>query len=225
MKKFVSILALILCFIVLMSACEESSEQSPSSSQSSGSSSGGQQSPGASQSAAQPIQPKQLISKDDAVKLLGESVKEGIESKDLYQGLSGCFYAPEKADSKSYLMIVVLQKEQSSGGQGGGQQGSGQQGGQSGGGQQGGQSGGSQQGAVSPKKVFEILKKVFSDPNMPVSGFIGDDKFIMSQGMCILSGENCIYIAVGNSDPAKAQPILKQAAELAVSNLSRIQGK
>lgn len=60
---------------------------------------------------------------------------------------------------------------------------------------------------------------------MPVSGFIGDDKFIMSQGMSILSGENCIYIAVGNADPVKAQTILKQAAELAVINIKRIQGK
>ena len=47
----------------------------------------------------------------------------------------------------------------------------------------------------------------------------------MSQGMSILSGESCIYIAVGSADPAMAQNILKQAAELAVINMKRIQGK
>ncbi len=224
MKRVVSLLSLLLVVIFFVTACESPQEsQSPSQSQG-GSPSGGQsQSPG--QSAAQAIQPKQLISKDDAAKLLGESLKEGVEGKGDFPGMNTCFYAPGKPDSKSYLMIAILQKGESEGQQGGGQQSGGQQSGgqQSGGQQSGGQQGGQQQ--LSPKKVFEALKKVFSDPNQSMTGFIGDDKFLMSPGMGILSGESCIYISVGSSDPAKAQQLLKQAAELAVTNLKRIQGK
>ena len=208
MKKLILMISLLICICAISAACEGESEKSqppggPEGTQESG------QSPGQSPAAA--IQPKQLISKEDAAKLLGEPLKEGVESKDLYQGISSCFYAPEKSDSKSYLLIALLQK--ASGGQ------------QSGGSSAGQQSGGQQSGGLEPKKVYEILKKIFADPNTPVGGFIGDDKFIISQGMCILNGENCIFVSVGNADPVKALEMQKQAAELAVTNINRIQGK
>ena len=245
MKKLLFKIALFFCITALITGCSDNSQPSATTvspggaSQSSESASpSGQE---ASASAMMTIKPKQLISKEDAVKLLGESMKEGIEDEQKELGISSCFYAPEAAGSKSYLQVTILQKPsdnsggQQSGGQqsgsqqSGGQQSGGQQSGsqQSGGQQSGGQQSGSQQSGkeMTPKKIFEAIKKVFADPNAAVTGFVGDDKFMTSQGICLVSSEYCIYVAVGNADPATAKAIISQAAELAFGNLKRVQGK
>ncbi len=241
MKKLLFRIVLFFCIAALITGCSDNSKPSETTvspggdSQSSDSASpSGQE---ASASAVMTIKPKQLISKEDAVKLLGESMKEGIEDEQKEMGVSSCFYAPETAGSKSYLQITVLQKpsdnsggQQSGGQQSGGQQSEGQQqsGSQQSGGQQSGgqQSGGQQSGQeMTPKKIFEAIKKVFADPNAAVTGFVGDDKFMTAQGICLISAEYCVYVAVGNADPAKAKEIISQAAELAFINLKRVQGK
>lgn len=185
---------------------------------------------GSAESQKKLIQPEQLISKEDATLIIGESVKDGVKDQHPKLGMNICFYAAENADSKSYLQIALIQKESMSSGQSGGSDksgdGSDEQSGQSGGqsdGQSGGQSGGG--GEMAPKDLYEGFKKLFSDPNIAVTGRIGDDTFITSQGMNILSGEYYICVNAGGFNPQKTQAVLKQAGELAVYNLKRIQGE
>lgn len=177
------------------------------------------------------IMPEQLISKEEAAELLGESVKEGEKDQQKTLSASICFYAAEKPDSKSYLQIAVIQKEPSEGSEGSGQQGqSGSEGESGGGGGSGGEGGSNGEGGAGgeekdPKSLFEGFKKMFSDPNAAITGRIGDDTFISAPGLSILTGEYYIFVAAGASDPAKVQTILKQAGEMAVSNLKRLQGQ
>jgi hypothetical protein len=236
MKKTTWMISLFLCVILVAAGCTDNSPPSTTtisqgSEQSQGSEPQSQQASASSSPAVQ-IKPKQLISKDDALKLLGESVKEGVEDEKAEMGLSGCYYAAETMGSKTYLQISVLQKPQEGGQQsaqpsGGGESGGQQSGGESSGSPSGGQSGGGESGQekMTPKIAFETVKKVFADPNAAVTGFVGDDKFLASPGICFLSGDYCVYVAVGNADPAKALAIVKQAAELAFINLKRVQGK
>lgn len=206
MKRIKYIFIIFVCMLFLVSACEGNEEQPSKTQTPSSSQQESQQSPNAKQ-AAQMIKPKQLISKEDAAKILGEPLKEGAEEElPAVAGMGSCFYAPESPDSKSYLMIAILQKEQSSSDS---QKSENKQSGDK----------------LSPKKVYETLKKVFSDPNVAMPGYIGDDKYIMSQGLSILSGDTYIYISIGNKDDAKVQQMLKQAGELAVTNLKRVQGQ
>lgn len=238
MKKTIWIMIPMVIVIMLITGCsggesdgasatvQPGSTQSPEASSSDSkqaSSSGGSQS--------QQIKPEQLISKEEAATLIGESVKAGVSEEYPLLGLSTSFYAPEKSDSKSYLQVCLIQQSalQGGGGQSGGSDQSGEknesqpspgQSGQSN--DSGGVSGGEE---MSPKTLYEGLKKLFSDPNAAVTGRIGDDIFISAQGISILSGEYCIIILIGSPDPAQTEQTLKKAGELAVSNLKRIQGQ
>jgi|GEM_PF-1766449 len=207
-------------------------------------SSGGQQESG-QQQGGQTIKPRQLISMEEAAQILGEPVKDCVEEEQQVLGMTICLYRPENAKSKGYVQVVVIQ--QSSMQQGQQQQGQGQDG-QSQQGQQEksqgqaqeqgvhqgqGQQDGEQQGQgqqsqqqMSPKSIFDTLRKAFGDPNTPPSSFVGEDRFTTAKGVNILTGDqNYIYISVGHEDPAKAEQQTKQAAELAVSNFRRLMGQ
>jgi hypothetical protein len=241
--KYICLIVALLSIIVLTAGCQGGNQQNAATTQLSGNS--GNQSPGTSQgnqssqssgsggqsgeqSGGQSIDPKQLISKEEAAALMKENVKDAVTTEQTSLGLKIGFYAPEKSDSKNYLEIVVLQKPQGGGGQSGG-------GSQEGGsassspgqsqGQGGGQGGGGSQGSeISPAMIFEVLKKSMADPNSAEVLHIGDDTFATAPGMVLLSGEYCIYVSAGGTDPAAAKETTKKAAELIVSNLKRIQG-
>lgn len=238
MKKTICLILAFLILVLIIPGCSQGNSEGasatvqPEKSQSPGaSSSAGMQASGSESSQSQQIKPEQLISKEEAVKLVGESVKAGVNEKYPLLGLSTCFYAPEKSDSKSYLQVCLIQNSALK--QGGEEQ-SGQSsepsetsGSKSGGSESGQQSssGGEGGGEMSPKTLYEGLKKLFSDPNTALTGRIGDDIFISAQGISILSGEHCIVILMSCTDPAKTAETLKQAGELAISNLKRIQGE
>lgn len=241
MKRILCLILTSLLIILLVPGCSggesegASATVQPGSSQSpeSKGSDSKQASSDSGGSKGQQIKPEQLISKEDATTLIGESVKAGVSEEYPLLGLSTNFYAPEKPDSKSYLQVCLIQ--QSALKQGGSEKSgesseSGQQGesGQSGSEQsdQSSESGGGSGGEeMTPKTLYEGLKKIFSDPNTAVTGRIGDDIFISAQGISILSGEHCIIILMSCADPSKAEETLKKAGELAISNLKRIQGE
>jgi hypothetical protein len=241
MKKTIWIILTLLIVVTLTAGCSGGDSEGASATVQPGNaqspeakSSDSQQASGSGESQSQQIKPEQLISKDDAAMLIGESVKAGVSEEYPLLGLSSNFYAPEKEDSKSYLQVCLIQQSALKQGGGGEQSGgsdqssqkesqsSSEQSGQS---ESGGGSGGSGGEEMTPKSLYEGLKKLFSDPNAAITGRIGDDIFISAQGISVLSGEYCIIILIGNSDPAKTQEMLKKAGEMAVSNLKRIQGQ
>lgn len=236
MKKLLIILIVLIMMMMMFPGCTEKESQSATTTVSQGSqqpqtssSSGEQASQSSGSQSGMKIKPEQLISKDDANTLLGEAVKEGL--KDEYQqlGLSSCYYAPENQESKNYLQISILQKEEKKDQSGGSQSSSqpSESGGQSQSSQssQPSESGGQGGGEMSPKILYDGFKKIFSDANAAVTGHIGDDIFISGKSISILSGEYCIIISVGSADPAAAETMLKDAAEMSAENLKRIQGK
>ena len=234
MKKNVFILMALFIMVVTITGCSggdsgststtvSGSSQSPSSQSSS--SGGSQQSSDSSSSQAPQIKPEQLISKTEAATLIGEAVKDGAMDEYPQFGLSLTFYAAENSESKNYLQIAVLQQASEGGGEGGASESSASsQPSQSSSSSPSSSSGGSGE-KLAPKDIFEGLKKLFSDPFAPVEGRMGDDTFMSAQGISILYGEQYIYISVGSFSATDAQKILKQAAELAITNLKRIQGE
>lgn len=247
MKKFIAITVAVLYILALATGCSGGGNQNAATTQLQGGQQsqqqGGQKSQGQQgqqpeeQSAAKMIEPQQLISRQEAAQLVGEPVKDAIKEEQSMLGLKLSLYVAENPDSKCYLQVAVIQQgamqaeEQSGqgGGQSGGQSGSGGQGGgqEGSGGQSGGQSGGGGTGGqkeMSPKSMFEALKKALGDPNID-AGRIGEEAFISAPGISILSGEYYIYVAASAIDPAQNQQITKQAGELAVNNLKRMLGQ
>jgi hypothetical protein len=188
------------------------------------SSQGGKGSSDGQSSGGQSIEPKQLISKLEAAQLLGEAVKDAVTSEKSEMGLKTCFYIAENTASKSYLEIAIIQAGggQSGGSSGGSGPSSSPSGGQSSGGQGSSQGGG--QGQMSPSTIYEAIKKVMADPNSTEPIRIGDEAFATAPGIAILSKKYCIFISASGADPAAAKQLTKQAGELAMSNLERIQG-
>ena len=249
MKKLRCLTALLICIIFLSTGCSSGESQSASTQlpgggggqQPAASASNGQQASGQGQSEGPMIEPKQLISKEEAAQLLGEVVKDGSVDEKLIMGMKVCFYPAENSSSKGYLSITVIQpgtlqqeeqsggQSQSAGGQSPEQSGGQSSGGSSGGGRSSGSSGGSggQSGGaqLNFKGIFEAIKASMEDLNAADTGRIGDDNFMSAQGMAIISGEYFIYVTAGSTDPAMVQQIVKAAGELAVRNLKRIQGK
>lgn len=202
---------------------------SQSAAASSSSSSGSQASSNSGNSQGQMIKPEQLISQSEAATLLGEAVKDGVSAENQLLSVGVCFYAAENTASKSYLQIALVQQKKEGGqGQQGGQpsasaSGQSSQSSQSASGQPSASAG--QAEGMTPKGLYEAIKMMFSDPNMPVTGRLGDDAFISTQGTGILYKEYFLYIAVGSATPEAAQAIVKQASELAVGNLRRLLGE
>ena len=239
MRKLARYVIVILCIALALSGCSSNESQSASTQLPGG------QSPAANSSSmpqtsqqggggGQMIEPKQLISKEEAAQMLGEPVKDGMTDEKPVLGMKICFYAAENPASKSYLQIAVVQSGMLQQGQGqpqasaspdtSSQPGS-QGGGESSGPQasQGSSGGGGEQ--LTPKALFEALKQSMEDLNSAETGRIGDDNFLTAQGMGILSGEYYIFVSAGSNDPAAIPGIVKAAGELSIRNLKRIQGQ
>ena len=232
MKKLLTISVILIMVFMLLPGCSDKESQSATTTVSGGqqqaqaSSSGGAEASQSKGAESKKIKPDQLISKDDASKLLGEAVKAGTEDEYEQLGLVSIYYAPENTESKNYLQITVLQKKEEKGGQSGSSGGAESSSKPSASGSQSQSSGSGGQGSeMSPKSLYEGLKKIYSDANAAVTGHIGDDIFVSGKSISILSGDYCIIISSGNPDAAAADTILKNAAEMAVGNLKRIQGK
>lgn len=234
MKKGICILTA-LAFALCLAGCSgggsgsTSTTISKSSQPPQTSSSGGSpQSSGSSSPQKMAVKPEQLISQAEAAALLGEAVKNGASGENPLLLSSMCFYAAENSASMGYLQIVLIQ--QPPGDSGGSDSGSSSQSASaspsessSASGQPGASSGSGE--SMSPKSLYEALKMMLSDPNTPVTGRLGDDAFISTQGTGILYKEYFIYIAAGAATPEAAQAVVKQACELAVQNLRRVLGE
>lgn len=239
MRQLARYVIVIFCIALALSGCSSDESQSASTQLP-----GGGQSPAASSSSmpqtsqqggggGQIIEPKQLISKEEAAQLLGEPVKDGMTDEKPVLGMKICFYTAENSASKSYLQIALVQsgmlqqgqeQPQASASPGASSQPDGQGGGQSSSPQDSqGSSGGGEQ--LTPKALFEALKQSMEDLNSVETGRIGDDNFLTAQGMGILSGEYYIYVSAGSNDPAAISDIVKAAGEMAVRNMKRIQGQ
>ena len=242
MRKLTRYVIVIFCIVLALSGCSSNESQSastqlPGGGQSPASNSSNMpQSSQQSETSGQMIEPKQLISKEEAAQLIGETVKDASTDEQPMLGMKICLYAAENSASKSYLQIAVVQAGSLQQGQ---QQSSGSSGGLSGGGS--GSSGGgpgnsssnspgtspssSSGSELTPKGIFEALKQAMEDLNSGDTGRIGDDNFLTAQGMGILSGEYYIFVSAGSNDATVVPGIVKAAGELAVRNLKRIQGK
>jgi hypothetical protein len=240
MRKLTRDVIVIFCILLALSGCSSNESQSASTQLP-----GGGQSPASnasnmpqssqqSESGGQMIEPKQLISKEEAAQLIGETVKDASTDEQSMLGMKICLYAAENSASKSYIQIAVIQagalkqgQQQSSGGSSGGS-------GSSGSSESSGSGGGSSPSAspssssgseLTPKGIFEALKQAMEDLNSGDTGRIGDDNFLTAQGMGILSGEYYIFVSAGSNDATVVPGIVKAAGEMAIRNLKRIQGE
>lgn len=232
MRKIIRALTCLLCAVLLLSACSGgnsesantvlSGGQTPGANGSQSQQAGGSQSQGQSQG----VKPEQLISKAEAAMLIGEAVKDGAKGEYPMLGMNMCFYAGATPESKGYLQVAVIQMGQSGQAEHSSQPSESQssQPSESKSSQPSESSGGGGE-QMSAKTLYEGFKKLFSDPNVALTGRLGDDAFVSAPGMSILTGEYYIYIAAGSADPVQAQAIVKAAAELALNNLKRIQGE
>jgi hypothetical protein len=241
MRKLTRDVIVIFCILLALSGCSSNESQSASTQLP-----GGGQSPASnasnmpqsspqSESGGQMIEPKQLISKEEAAQLIGETVKDASTDEQSMLGMKICLYAAENSASKSYIQIAVIQagalkqgQQQSSGGSSGGSgsSGSSESSGSGGGGSSPSASPSSSSGSeLTPKGIFEALKQAMEDLNSGDTGRIGDDNFLTAQGMGILSGEYYIFVSAGSNDATVVPGIVKAAGEMAIRNLKRIQGE
>ena len=138
------------------------------------------------------IEPSELISKKEAEILLNENLKDGEISGQKAVGLKLCLYNPEDNNSTKSLQIGLTQiSDMPKNVLDSGQ---------------------------SPKKIYESIKENFSDTLTKVDG-IGDEAFIATGGIYIMSGEYYITIMVGNISNEENINILKEAGKIAVGNL------
>ena len=240
MNKQKFIVAILFCIFLITAGCSSGDSQTATTQLAGGNQSpdtgakGEQQASSNSTSESQTIEPKQLISREEAAQLIGEAVKDGADQDQEILGMKICFYAAENIDSKGYIQIAIIQSGVLSAGSSKGSEGSDSSKGS--GNEPGGSEGTKEKGSsentsqesqeeLSPKGIYEALKKAMKDLNAPDTGRIGDDAFISAQSMCILLGDYYIIVAAGSSDPAKVTEIVKMAGELAVRNIKRIQGK
>jgi hypothetical protein len=173
----------------------ESGSSQPSGSQPSGSQSGGSsQSPQAS-GGQKTVEPQQLISKEEAEALLGETVKGGETKEQPALGIKTVVYSPEKQDSKGFIKVSIIEKSALS-----------------------------SKGADKPDGVFQAVNGALGDPKSSESG-IGDQAFETAPALHIMAGEYYISIAAGGEDPQKAKEVLKTAGRLAVNNMKKLQGQ
>ncbi|RJX26391.1 MAG: hypothetical protein C4531_15820 [Desulfurivibrio sp.] len=136
------------------------------------------------------VEPCELISGAEAASLLGEAVKEGKYGEQQAVGLKKCFY--EAAASDKFLQITVQQPDFMA----------------------------PQVRAAgqSPQSIFVETRKMLADGRIDLAGF-GDEAFIGTGGLHMLSGDYYITIGVGNPDRDGNRQKLEAAARLALNKL------
>ncbi len=139
------------------------------------------------------IEPEELISKEEAEQLLGETVKDGEKNEQAVVGQKICFYNAQNEDSLSYLQISITQTSfMKNDGQ-------------------------------TPESIYTATKEALIETGeqRQIDG-VGDEYFFGTPGLHILTDGYYLCIAVGNSDEEKVQQMLEQAGALAVGNLEKI---
>ncbi len=233
MKRWFLMLAAVLTVVFTIAGCSGGNQGSASttvagSSQTAAmSNSQSQPSESESGSTGQKIKPGQLISQAEAATLLGAAVKDGVSAENPLLSLSVCFYSADNPASKDYLQIALIQKSQGGQSEQGGQpsESASSQPSESASSQPSASQSGGQNEGMPTKGLYEALKMLFSDPNTPITGRLGDDAFIATQGTGILYKEYFIYVSAGSATPDAAKAIVAQAGELAVENIMRLLGE
>lgn len=137
-------------------------------------------------------EPCALITKAEAASLIGEDVKDGQYGEQQVVGMKKCFY--EAAGSDKFLQITVQQSEFMS--------------------QQ------VREAGQSPKTIFAETKKMLADGRVDLTG-LGDEAFIGTGGLHLLTGGYYITIGVGNPDRDGNRQKLEAAGRLVLDKLQR----
>lgn len=137
------------------------------------------------------IEPTELLSKAEAEKLLGVTLKEPqiIETKAV--GSKMAFYEAVDEKRREYIQVGISQKSF--------------------------MAKKTLEGGQSPKSIYESLKKNFPEGTL-VEG-IGDEAFISPSGLHILEGEYYITIIIQEPDNKEENALLKEAGSIVVEKL------
>ncbi|MCJ7601349.1 MAG: hypothetical protein MUO63_07575 [Desulfobulbaceae bacterium] len=138
------------------------------------------------------IEPCELITKTDAESLIGEAVKDGQYDEQKAVGMKKCFYEAANPDSGKFLQITLQQPEF--------------------------MPPQVREAGQSPKTIFAETKKMLADGRVDLAGF-GDEAFIGTGGLHMLTGEYYITIGVGNPDRDGNRQKLEAAGRLALDKL------
>lgn len=136
------------------------------------------------------IDPLNLISREEAEKLLGIALKDAKLTDNNAVGQKLCFYE-SKEDGAGFLQVSIVQKSL--------------------------MPEALLKAGQDPVTIYETTKEAFKDA--PLADGIGEDAFFAPPGLHILTDGYYIVIAVGNSDSEENRKILKEAGELALQNL------
>jgi len=138
------------------------------------------------------IEPCELITKAEAGSLIGEAVKEGQHDEQKAVGMKKCFYEAASPDSGKFLQITAQQPEF--------------------------MPPQVREAGQSPKTIFAETKKMLAGGRVDLAGF-GDEAFISTGGLHMLTGEYYITIGVGNPDRDGNRQKLEAAGQLALDKL------
>lgn len=135
------------------------------------------------------IEPEQLISAEEAERLLGEPVLDGDKKEQPAVGQKTCIYGAQDSESKYFLQVSVTQQSFMDG---------------------------SQTPESIYKAIKDAVADPSDQPEVPG---IGNEYFIGAPGLHILTDGVYLVISAGNTDDEKTREILKSAGSLAVENL------
>ncbi|MCL7487493.1 MAG: hypothetical protein M8357_04890 [Desulfobulbaceae bacterium] len=137
-------------------------------------------------------EPCELITRAEAGRLIGEDVNDGQYGEQKVVGLKKCFY--EAANSDKFLQVTVQQPAFMP--------------------RQ------TLEAGQSPRVIFAETKKMLADGRDDLSG-MGDEAFIGTGGLHMLTGDYYITIGVGTPDREGNRQILEAAGRLVLDKLQR----
>ncbi|MBU0967194.1 MAG: hypothetical protein KKA54_12545 [Proteobacteria bacterium] len=140
-------------------------------------------------------EPCELITGAEAGSLIGEEVKDGQYGEQKVVGMKKCFYEAANPDSVKFLQITVQQSSF--------------------------MPPEVREAGQSPQAIFAETKKMLADGRVDLAGF-GDEAFIGTGGLHMLSGDYYITIGVGNPDRDGNRQKLEAAGRLV---LDKLQGR
>ncbi|MBU4260505.1 MAG: hypothetical protein KKC76_01310 [Proteobacteria bacterium] len=137
-------------------------------------------------------EPCELITRAEAGSLIGEEVKDGQYGEQKVVGMKKCFYEASNPDSVKFMQITVQQSAFIPPQV--------------------------REAGQSPEIIFAETKKMLADGRVDLTGF-GDEAFIGTGGLHMLSGDYYITIGVGNPDRDGNRQKLEAAARLVLGKL------
>lgn len=138
------------------------------------------------------IEPEELISKEEAAALTGLEIVEVEKSEEDRVGLKICVYTTEGDYLESIFLQISIVQKAFM----------------------------IKEQTQSPEEIFRGTIEFFED-KIEVEG-IGDEAYIFTPGLHILTDGYYLTIAAGNTDSLEVQELIKKAGKLAVENLSKI---